>query len=49
MTSEFVPVTGTLSFAKPTQGGMGWLMFKMDNPSAKRELDDEMSIPVFFE
>jgi hypothetical protein len=49
MTKEFVPFTAMLSFAKPEQGGRGSLIFKKDNPSEQRELDDEMAIPVFFQ
>jgi hypothetical protein len=49
MTKEFVPFTGTLSFTKPEQGGRGSLIFKKDNPSDRRELDDATAIPVFFQ
>jgi hypothetical protein len=49
MTKEFVPFIGTLSFTRLTQGGRGSLVFKKDNPSDRQELDDEMSIPVFFQ
>lgn len=48
MTKEFVPFTASLSFTKPEKGGRGSLVFKKDNPSEHRELDDEMTIPVFF-
>ncbi len=49
MTKNFVPFTETLSFLKPEQGERGALVFKKDNPSDRRELDDAMAIPVFFQ
>jgi len=49
MTKEFVPFTGTLSFTRPEQDDRGSLIFKKDNPSEKRELDDAMMIPIFFQ
>lgn len=48
MTKEFVPFAGQLPFTGPPGGGRGRLVFRKDNPSEQRELDDEMSIPVFF-
>lgn len=49
MTTEFVPFEGILSFNRPAQAEPGLLIFKKDNPSDRRELDDEMSIPIFFQ
>jgi hypothetical protein len=49
MTKEFVPFAGTLSFAGHDQTDRGSLVFKKDNPSDQRELDDAMAIPVFFQ
>ena len=48
MTKEFVPFKESLSFTKPEKGDRGSLVFKKDNPSERRELDDKMTIPVFF-
>ncbi|MEO8637316.1 MAG: Gmad2 immunoglobulin-like domain-containing protein [Candidatus Taylorbacteria bacterium] len=47
MTTEFVPFKSTLEFKNPwTQKGT--LIFHKDNPSDKRELDDELRVPVKF-
>jgi hypothetical protein len=48
MTTEFVPFQGSLEFTHANAGQPGWLVFKKDNPSDRRELDDATSIPVFF-
>ncbi len=48
MTKEFVPFEGTLKFEKPAHGDSGTLIFRKANPTDRRELDDEIHIPVFF-
>lgn len=47
MTSEFVPFTATLTFAKPTTA-TGTLIFRNDNPSGLPENSIEYRIPVRF-
>lgn len=47
MTTEWVEFTATLDF-EPNESGEGFLIFKKDNPSDKRELDRELRIPVSF-
>jgi hypothetical protein len=49
MTKEFVPFEGSITFEKPTIGHGGTLVFKKDNPSDRRDLDDAMEYPVYFE
>jgi len=49
MTKEFVRFNGALSFSKPAQVDRGLLVLKKDNPSERRDLDDHISIPVFFQ
>jgi hypothetical protein len=49
MTKEFVPFEGTIKFEKTALGPRGTLVFKKDNPSDRRELDDAMEYPVYFE
>lgn len=49
MTKEFVPFEGTLEFNQRPQTHGGMVIFTKDNPSDRRELDDELRIPVFFE
>jgi len=49
MTKKFVPFEGTMEFEKPARIDSGILIFRKDNPSDLKELDDEMRIPVFFE
>jgi len=46
MTKEFVPFTGTLSFTSPDEDLRGKLIFRKDNPTDRRELDDSTAIPV---
>jgi hypothetical protein len=48
MTTEFVPLTSTVTFAAPPAGSAGTLVLVKDNPSDQRELDDERRIPVVF-
>ncbi len=47
MTTDFVPFSVTLTFAKPTTA-TGTLVLKKDNPSGLPEHDDSVSIPVRF-
>jgi hypothetical protein len=49
MTKKFVPFEGTMEFEKPARVDSGILIFRKDNPSDLKELDDEMRIPVYFE
>lgn len=49
MTEEFVPFEGTLEFTKPPGEDSGMLILKKDNPSDRRELDDEIGIPIRLE
>jgi hypothetical protein len=49
MTPRFVPFTATLEFDSPGAGGRGVLELIKDNPSERRELDDALRLPVFFE
>jgi hypothetical protein len=46
MTTEFVPFTAKLVFAKPTSPMSAVLVFKKDNPSGLPEHDDSIEIPV---
>ncbi|MFA7252503.1 MAG: Gmad2 immunoglobulin-like domain-containing protein [Candidatus Paceibacterota bacterium] len=48
MTTEFVPFTATLNFAKPGYGSTGSLILKKDNPSGLPEHDDALEITVRF-
>lgn len=48
MTREFVPFEGWIEFETPAAGGRGILIFRKDNPSDQRELDDELDIPIVF-
>ncbi|MBY0328474.1 Gmad2 immunoglobulin-like domain-containing protein [Patescibacteria group bacterium] len=48
MTSDFVPFKGTLEFTVPSGVTHGYLVFKKDNPSDNRQLDDSFSLPVIF-
>jgi hypothetical protein len=48
MTTEFVPFTATLKFAKPSYGDRGFLILKNDNPSDLRQYDDSLEIPILF-
>ena len=48
MTTEFVPFTATLTFNVPVSVNNGYLILKKDNPSDKRELDDNLDIPISF-
>lgn len=48
MTENFVPFEGTLTFAAPSPGSVGMLVFKKDNPSGLPEHDDFIEIPVRF-
>lgn len=43
-----VPFTGTIEFTVPEGVTRGYVVFKKDNPSDDRSLDDEFSIPVIF-
>lgn len=47
MTTEWVGFTATLDY-ESDESGEGWLIFKKDNPSDKRELDRDLRIPVSF-
>jgi len=47
MTSEYVPFSGTLTFASPTTT-TGTLVFEKDNPSGLPEHARELRIPVRF-
>lgn len=49
MTTEFVAFRGSLEFTHANAGQPGWLIFKKDNPSDRRDLDDATSIPVFIQ
>lgn len=55
MTEEFVPFTANLNFESPYQAGdpdfmrRGTLILQKNNPSDKRELDDALELPVYFE
>lgn len=48
MTHEFVPFEGTLVFGAPNDATHGTLVFRKDNPSDDRSLDDAMRFPVRF-
>lgn len=48
MTTDYVPFTANLIFAKPATK-TGKLILRKDNPSAQTELDDSLEIPVKFE
>ena len=48
MTTEFVPFTVTLSFAKQPVGSHGTLILKKDNPSGDPAHEDSLSIPILF-
>jgi hypothetical protein len=48
MTERFVPFTATLKFESPAAGSRGVLELKKNNPSDRRELDDAVRVPVFF-
>lgn len=43
-----VPFSGTIEFSVPEGVTRGYIIFKKDNPSDNRVLDDEFSIPVVF-
>ena len=47
MTMDFVPFRLVLEFTKPATA-TGTLILKKDNPSDRRDLDDELDIPVRF-
>jgi len=51
MTEDFVPFSGEVSFSLPTDTPYkrGVLIFKKDNPSDMRELDDALELPIMFE
>lgn len=49
MTRDFVPFDGTLDYAGAPARGAGALVFTKDNPSDRRDLDDEVRVPVFIE
>lgn len=51
MTEDFVPFSGEVSFSLPTDTPhkRGVLIFKKDNPSDMRELDDALELPIMFE
>ena len=46
MTQEFVTFTGEISFTNTVEGLAGKLIFKKDNPTDRRDLDDSSAIPV---
>ena len=48
MTTEYVPFTATLTFAKQAAGSKGTLVLKNDNPSGDPARQKELSIPVTF-
>ncbi len=48
MTSEFVPFSATLEFAKQPTGSHGTLVLKKDNPSGDPAHDDSITIPIVF-
>lgn len=48
MTTDFVPFTGTLTFAKPGYGTRGFLIISNDNPSGLPENSKSIKIPVRF-
>lgn len=48
MTTEFVPYTATLTFARPSYGTRGALILRKDNPSGLSEHDDALEVPVVF-
>lgn len=43
-----VPFSGSIEFTVPAGVTRGYIVFKKDNPSDNRALDDEFSIPVSF-
>jgi putative hemolysin len=47
MTEDFVNFSGTVEFSKPTTE-TGYILFKKDNPSDMRELDESYKLPVNF-
>lgn len=49
MTTDWVPFTGRLEFQRLKIPGWGWIVFKKDNPSDRRELGAEVAIPVLLE
>lgn len=48
MTEEFVEFSGTIEFTQPTTN-KGTLIFEKDNASGLPELDDYLTMPVYFE
>lgn len=47
MTEDFINFEGEARFNKPTTDA-GYILFKKDNPSDQRELDEEFELPVRF-
>ncbi|WP_027716607.1 Gmad2 immunoglobulin-like domain-containing protein [Desulfuromonas sp. TF] len=47
MTRGWVPFRSVVTISQPYEPGWGWLVLKKDNPTDRRELDDEVRIPVF--
>ncbi len=47
MTENFVNFSGSIKFSKPT-ADTGYILFKKDNPSDQRELDESFKLPVKF-
>jgi hypothetical protein len=48
MTTEYVPFTATLTFAKPEYNERGTLILKKDNPSGLPEHDDAFEYTIRF-
>ena len=48
MTSDYVPFTATLTFAKPSYSDRGTLILKKDNPSGLPEHDAALEVPIKF-
>ena len=48
MTQGFVPFRATVEFTSPGAGVRGVLVLQKDNPSDRRELNDELRIPIVF-